>query len=129
MMACTNAAYQNRQQAIDAKRRVLRSFKVNASISYCDQCDKFHVIAQGNGVLGKLTETKVAILQCMAQGFRDRETAEIVGLTMRTVENYTEGMMKQFYALSRAHLVAIIIALGIISPNDFVPAQEERTHA
>lgn len=124
MMACTNAAYSNRQQAIDAKRRVLRSFKVNTSLAYCEDCDKFHLVAQGKNI----NERSVKILQCLAQGFRDRETGEIVGMSPRTVEDIIQDMMKQFYALSRVHLVAIVISLGIISPNEFVPAEEEKNH-
>ena len=133
MKRCARATYANRKCAIDAKRSMLRQYRVSAerplslSVSYCEDCDKYHVIADKSQ--WPFNERSILILQCIAQGYRDTETSQIVKLTFRTVEFEVGMMMKRFNALSRANLVAIAIALGIINPNEFVPTEDERQHA
>lgn len=127
MTLCTAASFDTREKAIDAKRRFLRHYRVRCTASYCEKCDKFHV-TMDTQQRGQLSEKSIMILQCLAQGYRARETAEIVGLTDRTVEWMIQEMMKRFYALSRVNLVAIAIALGIVNPNDFVTDVVERKH-
>jgi DNA-binding NarL/FixJ family response regulator len=134
MNRCSQASFESRKNAIDAKRSMLRRFRSSHEkapelrIGYCESCDKYHITA--NTLKYPFTKGSVMILQCIAQGYRDRETAEIVTKTEDTISWEVIMMMRRFNALSRANLVAIVIALGIINPNDFVPiAQEHAVNA
>lgn len=129
MTRCTRAAFVDRDTAVQAKRILLRQYRDASrrapalSVGYCESCDKYHVIADKTRY--PFTDRCVRILECLAQGYRDRETATIVHLTQRTVEWEIGLMMKRFNALSRANLVAIVIALGLINPNTFMPTSSE----
>lgn len=126
MTRCTSASFKDRGSAVTAKRRIMRTLRLTSTVSYCEKCDKYHLVAEHRH---PLTERWVMILQCLAQGYRDAETAEVVKMSARSVEWSVAEMMKRFYALSRPNLIAIAISLGIINPNDFVPAEEEAKHA
>lgn len=101
--------------------------RLRTNISHCDECDAYHLNAEHPEK--EVPPSSILILQCLAQGYRDAETAKIVSLTVRSVEGKVTNMMKRFAALSRPNLIAITISLGILDPNSFVPHQEERIHA
>lgn len=134
MTRCTRAAYEDRNKASDARRRLLRQFRTstqkapNLSVDYCERCDRYHIIASSAKASTFRPQT-MQVLQYVSQGYRDREISDILSLPQETVRFYMREMMQRFNALSRAHLVAISIALGLINPNDFVPEQDERLHA
>ena len=133
MTRCTRAAYGDKPAAISARRKLLRQFRdasqkaPTLAVAYCEQCDRYHIIADRTRY--PFNAQTIRILECVAQGYRDTETADIVSMTKDTVEWHVRSMMKRFAALSRPHLVAISISLGLINPNDFVPEQDERIHA
>lgn len=133
MTRCTRAAYADKSLASNARRKLLRQFRDSSqkaptlSVTYCERCDRYHIIADKTKY--PFTQTTVRILECVSQGYRDSETAGIVEMTQDTVEWHIRSMMKRFNALSRPHLVAISISLGLINPNDFVPEQDEKLHA
>lgn len=127
MMRCSSAKFEERTAAIDAKRKLLRVHRLWASVKHCESCDKYHLVAEMPRP--EVSKKWTLVLQCLAQGYRDSETSRIVLMTPRSVERSIAEMIKRFSALSRPHLVAIAIALGMIDPNDFVPQEGEHDAA
>lgn len=132
MTRCTRASYDDKAAATTARRKLLRKFGDSAqrapvlAVLYCEDCDRYHIVADKAKYFN---ERAIRILQYMAQGFRDAEIANIMDLTVDKIDWSVRSMLKRFNALSRTHLMAIAISLGLVNPNDFVPEHDERQHA
>jgi DNA-binding CsgD family transcriptional regulator len=120
--------YDSIESARGAKRALTRKLQASGTAAHCDVCDRYHISVQRVGGI-TMSADRVSLLLYVAQGYRDAEIAKFTGWKPRYVEYLIEQMFKRFYALNRAHLVAIVISLGIINPNEFVPKQEEAAHA
>ncbi len=57
-------------------------------------------------VVEELTPREVDVLRLVAQGYTNREAAELLALSVRTVEGYRANMMDKLGMRSRAELVA-----------------------
>lgn len=123
-MRCRSASYATLEEADRASRKLLKELFVTSVSVRCDRCDRFHLSTQN--IEKEIPDKGLIILQCLAQGYTDIETGQIVNLRARLVEGKVTDMKKRFNALSRSNLVAITIALGIIDPvaclpHSFVP--------
>lgn len=125
-MICTQAAYESKADAHDARRLIKRSHGIHTMVRYCERCDQYHIEAE----LGRLKMVKRAmeVLRLKGQGFTRREIGRIVGASEAAMRNYDRILFKVFDANSAPHLIAIAIAVGVISPNEFVPEVTERNH-
>jgi hypothetical protein len=126
-MACTAASYGERDEAVHAKQRVTKTYKMPAAIRFCEDCERYHVDARPGEHL--INEKRRKILYYLAQGYRQPDIGPLVGGHLGGVEDAIREMRERFYALNNVNLVAIVISLGIINPNDFVPKIEERSQA
>jgi DNA-binding CsgD family transcriptional regulator len=119
MMACPNASFPDNKGALAAKRAIKRAFNANTAISHCGECDAYHVALE----VGQypVSHEWQRILHGVAEGMSNYEIADQLGMGWRGVEYAVEEMKKRFYALNRPHLIAIVIALGVVDPNRFVP--------
>lgn len=124
-MNCTAASYQTEKEARDVTRK-LRRWHLAVMVSYCEECDRYHL--KGEAKRLKIPKKSLAIMRQIAMGFTQQETAEIVSMGLAGVRWHVRELKFAFNALSDTHLVAIMIALGLLSPNEFVPAVAERTH-
>lgn len=121
-----SAAYPDRREANSVKRNLQRRYKLSVSIYLCETCDKFHLTKSGRA---NIAERPMKVLRMLAQGFQREEIAQDTGIPANSVHWYTKELIHHFSALNTAHLVAISISLGILNPNEFVPALTERNHA
>jgi DNA-binding CsgD family transcriptional regulator len=128
-MNCNAATFPTRAEAARHRRALIRTRGVFVAVVHCEECDAFHFSNEEAQRYPFNSRRSLDVLRCLAQGFRDAETSEIVGYTPRTVEDVIARWSKRLGAQSRPHLVAIAIALGFLNPNDFVPAERERLHA
>lgn len=121
-----SASYPQRAEANDVKRKLMRRYKLSVSVYLCETCDHFHLM---KSTRVNIAERPMIVLKMLAQGFQREEIARETGISANSVKWYTCELIHQFSALNTAHLVATVIALGILNPNDFVPALTERDHA
>jgi DNA-binding CsgD family transcriptional regulator len=74
-----------------------------------------------------LNDRQVEVALLIARGMADREVARVVGLSPYTVRYYVTTAMQEVGARSRAHLVAICYATGVLVPGVWPPtATDER---
>jgi DNA-binding CsgD family transcriptional regulator len=123
-MSCTAAIYADRPQAKDAQHRVSRMYHFATNVRYCESCDGYHLLFDKARV--KLPGKSLQILRLMGGGYSRAEIAGILGISVTTVAWYIRRLIQTFNALSSNHLIAIAIAVGALSPNDFVPEVLER---
>ncbi|GAC1496158.1 MAG: hypothetical protein NVS1B2_16020 [Vulcanimicrobiaceae bacterium] len=125
-MTHLSATYPVQSEAIKAAREVRRVMQINLNVSHCAPCDAYHLIGNAKTVWAR--PRWVVVLQMLAHGYRDNEIAPMVELTPKGVQWAINTMMDRLHAMSRAHLVAISIALGMIDPNTFIPKLVEAHH-
>ena len=118
-MACLAEAFTDPKLPRQAQRRIFKDFRLSAECYYCEECNAYHVRA----ILPNKRHRR--ILELLAEGYRDADIARQVGMTPRTVGWVVGELSKQFYSLNRPNLVAIVIALGIVNPQTFVPSVQE----
>ena len=124
MAVCSPVVFESRALANRARRRVTREYRTKSVSSLCEVCDKYHFTTN----VPEFKEVKIKILTLIGQGFRDSEIGPIIGLSSKGIHYHVQEMMTRLDAGSRSHLVAISVSLGIINPNEFVPALEEKKH-
>lgn len=62
----------------------------------------------------QLTAREIAILHCLAVGGRDKQIANKLGISVKTVNHHVKSIIKKLEAVSRAHAVAKAILLKAI---------------
>jgi DNA-binding NarL/FixJ family response regulator len=71
-----------------------------------------------NGLLAKkLTARQLEILTLLAHGYSDREIAQMIDVTARTVKWHLHRASDRLGAKSRAHAISIAMSQGLISYN------------
>jgi len=110
----------------DAHRTVRKTYQLPSSVRYCESCDRYHVVVEPDRWWNRTRWRD--ILQYIAQGYRDPEIAPLVKMSAKGVECAVLEITKRLNAMSRPNLVAIAICLGILDPNEFVPAVDEKAH-
>ncbi len=73
-----------------------------------------------------LTDREVEVLLLVAAGRRNKQIAEQLGISTRTVDHHLRAMLRRAGALSRAELVARCYAAGIMIPQAWPPAWSGR---
>ena len=63
----------------------------------------------------KLTERQKEILQLIAEGHLAKEIADILYISVRTVERHKYNMMQELNLKTTAHLIKYAIKQGIVS--------------
>nr|WP_227519997.1 response regulator transcription factor [Mangrovitalea sediminis] len=77
-----------------------------------------HYKAKILSLLGQLTPRERDVLLPLAKGFSNREIAEQLEVSVKTVDLYRSRVMKRLNARSLPHLVAMVIAAGWLDPLD-----------
>jgi len=67
--------------------------------------------------IAKLTLREVAVLQLIAEGNANRETASELGISMKTVEKYTQALMEKLNIHNTTGLTRYAISAGIIKSS------------
>jgi DNA-binding NarL/FixJ family response regulator len=68
--------------------------------------------------LHKLTERQVQVLRLVSEGYRTREIAERLGLSVKTVESHRGEIMKRLRVHDVASLVRYAVRVGLMSAFD-----------
>ncbi|MFN2251348.1 MAG: response regulator transcription factor, partial [Anaerolineae bacterium] len=65
-----------------------------------------------------LSEREAQVFELLALGYRNGEIAELLNLSVKTVETYKARLMQKLELRSRAALVRYALDLGILSSGD-----------
>ena len=71
----------------------------------------------GGGVTRLLTDRQREILQLVAEGRQNKEIAEVLGVSVKTVEFHRGRLMKKLNARSVAELTRYAVQEGLIDPS------------
>ena len=86
-----------------------------------------------NRVNEHLTTREAEILQLIAEGFANKQIADIIGISIKTVEKHRQAVMDKLGLHEVASLTRYAIQKGIVElkrpPQGMVPAPEEPTPA
>jgi DNA-binding NarL/FixJ family response regulator len=66
---------------------------------------------------GLLTPRQRQVFQLVAEGYRNREIAERLGISVKTVESHREALMERLGVRRPAGLIREAIRLGLLSPE------------
>jgi len=72
------------------------------------------------GELPELTSRESDILQAVAQGYSIRQTARVLGISPKTVENIQTRLFRKLGVRNRAEALAVVDALGLL-PGPVLP--------
>jgi len=64
--------------------------------------------------LDELTKREREVLKLVAEGFKNRETAEILGISLKTVEKHRTSLMKKLDLHNAAALTALAVRYGLV---------------
>jgi len=112
-MTCAQPSFDSPANA-HALRRVANKHRLRCAYYLCSRCDKYHVRSS------MPNPTHQRVIELVSEGYRDREIADLTGMTKYTVQRLVNDFAREVYALNRPHLIAICISLGIINPHSFV---------
>ena len=76
--------------------------------------------------LERLTPRERDIVLPLVQGFSNREIAEQLGVSVKTVDLYRSRVMKRMQADSLPALVGMLVGLGVIDPFTLQPLRDLR---
>ena len=125
-MICTQASFEDKEMANDARRELKRTNNLAVKVRYCELCDCYHFDL--NLARQKMPKRAIEVLRLKGQGFNRREISKDLNISTFMVNHYETVLFRLFNANSSNHLIAIAIAVGALSPNDFVPEVTERNH-
>lgn len=115
--ACTDAGAKGFVLKSAPAEELLRAVRaVAAGNTYVDQgaLDAGPAVEGGNSERSLLSKREREVLQLLANGRTNDETAQEVGLSPATVRTYVENAMHKLKADSRTHAVAVAVRLGLI---------------
>jgi DNA-binding NarL/FixJ family response regulator len=114
--ACTDAGAKGFVLKSAPAEELLRAVRtVAAGDTYIDQAAMESLPAEsGNHERSLLSKREREVLQLLANGRTNDETAQEVGLSPATVRTYVENAMHKLKADSRTHAVAVAVRLGFI---------------
>jgi len=81
--------------------------------------------APGATPLGSLSEREREVLTLVAQGHTNQAIADRLDLSVKTVESYRARLMAKLGLQSRAELMQLAIAAGLLVANPLAPLQKE----
>jgi DNA-binding NarL/FixJ family response regulator len=67
--------------------------------------------------LDVLTKREREVLKLVAEGYKNRETAEILGVSIKTVEKHRTSLMKKLDLHNAAALTALAVRCGLVVPR------------
>lgn len=70
---------------------------------------------------GQLTPRRLEVVRLVAAGHSAKEIGQKLFLTEATVKQHIELARRDLKARDRAHLAAIAMAIGLVSPADVLP--------
>ena len=113
--ACTDAGARGFVLKSAPAEELLRAVRtVAAGDSYIDQSATQAPVTDGRDERSLLSKREREVLQLLANGRTNDETAQEVGLSPATVRTYVENAMHKLKADSRTHAVAVAVRLGLI---------------
>lgn len=109
------------QEVYQAVRAVWQG-KTFFSDSISRRLDRLNLQSNGHLVIsnkkeGELTSREIEVLQLVAEGNPNKETASKMGITIKTVEKHREHLMKKLDIHNTAELTRYAISVGIIEPG------------
>lgn len=120
--ACTAATYTEYNKAHEVKRTLARRLAV--TVRHCEKCDKYHLRADAKRM--QIPKKALSAIHYLALGYSVPEIAKMTGTCAATLRWNIAELKYAFNALSAVHLVAILISLGQLDPNEYVPELTER---
>lgn len=115
----TTATYDTQAMAFKVSKKVQRDWHFYTNVRYCEACDAYHVVYDNSRM--KVSKLSLEILKMYGQGFQVPEIARYLEIKQTTVEWSARRLRKIFNAMNTNHLISIAIAVGALSPQDFVP--------
>jgi DNA-binding NarL/FixJ family response regulator len=79
--------------------------------------DYLRRIGEGGSLLEALTPRQREVLQLIAEGHTSREMAQILGISLKTVESHRTALMRRLDIRDVAGLVRYAIRVGLVSPE------------
>jgi DNA-binding NarL/FixJ family response regulator len=113
--ACTEAGAKGFVLKSAPAEELLRAVRtVAAGDAYIDATALEPAPAESGNERSLLSKREREVLQLLANGRTNDETAQEVGLSPATVRTYVENAMHKLKADSRTHAVAVAVRLGLI---------------
>ena len=113
--ACTDAGAKGFVLKSAPAEELLRAVRtVAAGDAYVDPTAFESAPTENNNERSLLSKREREVLQLLANGRTNDETAQEVGLSPATVRTYVENAMHKLKADSRTHAVAVAVRLGLI---------------
>jgi two-component system, NarL family, nitrate/nitrite response regulator NarL len=79
--------------------------------------------------LPELTARESDILRCLAQGYSIRQTARVLGIAPKTVENVQTRLFRKLGVRNRSGAFAVADAFGLLPASEPPPARDPGGHA
>jgi DNA-binding CsgD family transcriptional regulator len=110
VQSCGRIVYDTAAEADQARRRAQAHFGTSLKAARCKTCALWHL-----SFASTLTSRERVILRDLTFGFRAKEICENRGLTHDQFYNTVKDLIRKVGALSRTHLVAVAISIGVIN--------------
>jgi DNA-binding NarL/FixJ family response regulator len=114
------AGFLPKQHSVNALRRVIRKVQQGHNVyipPISESSARFHL--QHNGAAmkkqdtSKLTSREIEVLQCITGGSSNKQTAEVLGISIKTVEKHRGHLMEKLGIHNTASLTRYAITTGI----------------
>lgn len=114
------AGFLPKQHSVNALRRVIRKVQQGHNVyipSISESSSRFHTQHNGaamrNEDTSKLTSREIEVLQHIAGGSSNKQTAEVLGISIKTVEKHRGHLMEKLGIHNTASLTRYAITTGI----------------
>lgn len=114
------AGFLPKQHSVNALRRVIRKVDQGYNVyipAISEIPARFHLRHNGSAVnnqdTSKLTSREIEVLQCIAGGSSNKQTAEVLGISIKTVEKHRGHLMEKLGIHNTANLTRYAITTGI----------------
>lgn len=114
------AGFLPKQDSVNVLRRVIRKVQQGRNVyipSISKGSARFHSqhngAAMNNQDTSKLTSREIEVLQCIAGGSSNKQTAEVLGISIKTVEKHRGHLMEKLGIHNTASLTRYAITTGI----------------
>ena len=114
------AGFLSKQHSVNALRRVIRKVQQGHNVyipAIPASSARFHPQPNGaalnNQDASKLTSREIEVLKCIAGGSSNKQTAEVLGISIKTVEKHRGHLMEKIGIHNTASLTRYAITTGI----------------
>jgi DNA-binding NarL/FixJ family response regulator len=114
------AGFLPKQHSVNALRRVIHKVQQGQNVyisSIPESSARFHPqhngAAMNNQDTSRLTSREIEVLQCVAGGSSNKQTAEVLGISIKTVEKHRGHLMEKLGIHNTASLTRYAITTGI----------------